>query len=97
VPVTVVPATALVGKATLVLTLLRFGVMLAVLLLSARVVSGTVLPLATAVTLAVLVPTKTLTGTVTLPLAGMLTTVVLTTPLMVMVEVKLVATGVVLV
>jgi hypothetical protein len=68
-----------------------------VLLLSARVVSGTVLPLATAVTLAVLVPTKTLTGTVTLPLAGMLTTVVLTTPLMVMVEVKLVATGVVLV
>jgi hypothetical protein len=43
------------------------------------------------------VPTKTLTGTVKVPLAGMLTTLVVTTPLTVMVEVKLVATPVVLV
>ena len=90
-PVTVVPATALVGNAMVVLTLVRFGVMAPVLLLLARVVSGTVEPLATAVTVAPLVPTKMLTGTVKVPLAGMLTTLVVTTPLMVMLEVKLVA------
>ena len=91
-PVTVVPATALAGRAIVVLMSVRVAVIKALLELLASVVSGTVLPLALAVTVAPLVPTKTLIGTAVLVFGPTEVTTVVAEPLMVMVEVKVVAT-----
>jgi hypothetical protein len=92
VPLTVVPATAVAGRATVVLTSARLGVIDLLSVLLARLVSGTVEPLALAVTVAPLVPTKTLMGRLTVPKAGMVWVVVVLTPLMTTVEVKVVGT-----
>ena len=88
---------ALLGRAIVVLTSLRFGAIVAWALLLAKLVSGTVLVPATAVTVAPAGPTKTLIGKVAVPLAGTLWLVVVDTPLTVTTEVKVVGTPVLLV
>ena len=67
------------------------------LTLREMICTGTLEPLALAVTLAPLVPTKTLTGSVTVPKAGMLWVVLVLTPLITTVEVKVVGVLVLLV
>ena len=91
------PATALAGKATLVLTSARLGTIDLLSLLLVRLLSGTLEPLAVAVTVAPVVPTKTLTGSVTVPKAGMVWVVLVLTPLITTVEVKVVGVLVLLV
>ena len=92
VPVTVVPATALVGIARVVLTSVKRGAIVHAALLLARVTSGTALALALAVMLADAVPTNTLTGTATLPLGGNVCVVVTTMPFTTTVDTNVVAT-----